>query len=54
MHEAKIETTDTGRYIADARAARYGAAAAVETDSAREACARRPPIERTPSPWPLR
>jgi uncharacterized cupin superfamily protein len=43
----------TTHYIADATAARHGAAVAVDTNSAREAYAGRPPFQRTPSPWPL-
>jgi len=43
----------TTRYLADPTAARHGAAVAVETDSAREAYAQRPPIVPAPSPWPL-
>jgi uncharacterized cupin superfamily protein len=45
---------DTTQYIADPVAARYGAAVEVDTDSAREAYAGRPPIEPARSPWPLR
>jgi uncharacterized cupin superfamily protein len=41
------------RYVVDPTAARHGAAVAVETDSAREAYAERPPIVPAPSPWPL-
>jgi uncharacterized cupin superfamily protein len=42
----------TTRYLVDPTAARHGAAVVVETDSAREAYAQRPPITRAPSPWP--
>ena len=40
------------RYIPDPAAARHGAVA-VETESAREAYAGRPPFTRVRSPWPL-
>ncbi len=43
----------TTRYLADPAAAHHGAAVVVETDSAREAYAQRPPIVPVPSPWPL-
>ena len=44
---------ETIRYPVDAAAATHGASVAVETDSAREAYAERPPIEEARSPWPL-
>jgi mannose-6-phosphate isomerase-like protein (cupin superfamily) len=40
-------------YIAEPAAAGYGAAVAVDTESAREAYANRPPIVPSRSPWPL-
>lgn len=43
----------TTRYIPEPAAARHGAAVAVETGSAREAYADRPPFARVRSPWPL-
>jgi uncharacterized cupin superfamily protein len=43
----------TTRYIAEPAAAKYGAAVAQATDSAREVYAERPPITRTSSPWPI-
>ena len=43
----------TLHYPVDTAAARHGASVSVATDSPREAYAGRPPIEPTPSPWPL-
>jgi uncharacterized cupin superfamily protein len=40
-------------YPVEAAAAAYGASVETATDSAKEAYAGRPPIERAPSPWPL-
>jgi len=44
----------TLRYPVEPAAAVHGASVAVETASAREAYAERPPIEQARSPWPLR
>jgi uncharacterized cupin superfamily protein len=44
---------ETTSYIAEHAAARYGAAVAADTESAREAYAERPPIGPARSPWPL-
>ena len=41
------------RYLPEPAAARHGAAVAVETRSSKEAYTDRPPITRSPSPWPL-
>ena len=40
-------------YVADATAAKYGAAVAVTTEDTGQAYAGNPPVARTPSPWPL-
>jgi uncharacterized cupin superfamily protein len=44
---------DTTNYLAEPAAARHGAAVPVDTDSAKEAYAERPPIVPARSPWPL-
>jgi uncharacterized cupin superfamily protein len=48
------DPSGTIRYPVEPAAAVHGASVSVETNSAREAYAERPPIEQARSPWPLR